>query len=76
MTVLERLAEQLRTGEHAARCVADERQRAVQYAEAEKVTLTRLLHQQDIKTKDLYKEIEEVHVIGLEHLWSHWKLMV
>ena len=58
--MLERLAEQLKAGEHAARSVADERQRAVQYAEAEKVGLTRLLHQHENNNKDLLKEIEEV----------------
>lgn len=60
--MLERLADQLKAGEQAARSVADERQRAVQYAEAEKVALTRILHQQDTAIKDLFKEIDEVHV--------------
>lgn len=60
VSMLERLAEQLKAGEHAARSVADERQRAVQYAEAEKVALTRLLHQQDARSKDLLNEIQEV----------------
>ncbi|XP_050699121.1 cilia- and flagella-associated protein 58-like [Eriocheir sinensis] len=59
VSMLERLAEQLKAGENAARSVADERQRAVQYAVAEKVALTRLLHQQDASNKDLLKEIEE-----------------
>lgn len=64
VSMLERLAEQLKAGENAARSVADERQRAVQYAEAEKVALTRLLHQQDASNKDLLKEIEEVSPTG------------
>lgn len=62
--MLERLTDQLKAAEHAARSVADERQRAVQYAEAEKVGLTRLLHQEENTNKELQKEIEEVGVLG------------
>ncbi|KAK8401817.1 hypothetical protein O3P69_001130 [Scylla paramamosain] len=59
VSMLERLTDQLKAAEHAARSVADERQRAVQYAEAEKVGLTRLLHQEENTNKELHKEIEE-----------------
>lgn len=74
--MLERLAEQLKAGENAARSIADERQRAVQYAEAEKVALTRLLHQQDATNKDLLKEIEEVQAVRVFNDFKERKILM
>ncbi|XP_042228558.1 cilia- and flagella-associated protein 58-like [Homarus americanus] len=57
--ILEREHEQVREAERAARSVAQERQRAIQYAEGEKLGLTHVLHDQEAALKALQKDLEE-----------------
>lgn len=52
--------DQVRAGEQAARGVAAERQRAVEYMEGEKLGLSRLLHLHYSAEEMLKKELEEV----------------
>ncbi|XP_037797791.1 cilia- and flagella-associated protein 58-like [Penaeus monodon] len=56
---LERDKDQLRTAEKKAKDVADERHRTIQYAEGEKLGLTRILHDQEETVKTLNKDLEE-----------------
>ncbi|ROT76307.1 hypothetical protein C7M84_005106, partial [Penaeus vannamei] len=56
---LERDKDQLRTAEKKAKDVADERHRTIQYAEGEKLGLTRILHDQEESVKTLNKDLEE-----------------
>lgn len=58
--MLKREQEQMQAAERAARGVAEERQRAVQYAQAEKLGLTHVLQDQDNTVKILQKDLEEV----------------
>ncbi|XP_042875879.1 cilia- and flagella-associated protein 58-like isoform X2 [Penaeus japonicus] len=56
---LERDKDQLRAAEKKTKDVAEERQRTVQYAEGEKLGLTRILHDQEEEVKTLNKDLEE-----------------
>lgn len=57
---MEREHGQLRAAEREAHNMAEERQRAVQYANGEKQGLTRLLHTQDTSLKHLDKQLQQV----------------
>ncbi|XP_045623361.2 cilia- and flagella-associated protein 58 [Procambarus clarkii] len=59
VTVMEHEHEQLRAAEKAAQSVAKERQRAIQYAEGEKLGLNHILHDQDTAMKAIQKDLEE-----------------
>ncbi|KAK4301689.1 hypothetical protein Pmani_026183 [Petrolisthes manimaculis] len=58
-TGLEREVDQVRAAEQAARRVAQERQRAVEYTEGEKLGLSRLLHLHYNAEEMVKKELEE-----------------
>ncbi|XP_071514449.1 cilia- and flagella-associated protein 58-like, partial [Panulirus ornatus] len=59
VSMMKREQEQVQAAERAARGVAEERQRAVQYAQAEKLGLTHVLHDQDNTIKAVEKDLEE-----------------
>lgn len=64
---MERDKDQLRTAEKKAKDVADERHRTIQYAEGEKLGLTRILHDQEETVKTLNKDLEEVMYTEKDH---------